>query len=117
MSAVLLACALSTADLPSAPPPRVVERRPIPVGIDPALADWTPRPATGKAEPWEKATDVDWIDARFRLMNTGPALNCTMKFPLGKGQETIYKATVVKLGDKGDAGVVFDRSTMRLTAG
>ena len=49
-------------------------------------------------------------------MNTGPALNCTMRYPLGRGQETVYKATVVKLGEKGDAGVVFDRSTMRLAA-
>lgn len=95
-----------------APPPHT----PLPPGIDPALADWTPRPATGKAEPWERATDKDWTDPRFRLMNTGPALNCTMKYPLGKEQQFVYKATVVKLGDKGDAGVVFDRATMRLTA-
>ncbi len=96
-----------------APPPRAA----LPAGIDPALADWTPRPATGKAEPWEKATDKDWIDARFREMNTGPALNCTMRYPLGKGQQTIYKATVVKLGAEGNAGLVFDRSTMQITAG
>jgi len=39
-----------------------------------------------------------------------------MRYPLGKGNETVYKATVVKLGEKGDAGAVFDRATMRLTA-
>src|SRR5690242_9830623 len=101
----------------AAPPEVAPQPRPaFPPGFDPALADWTPRPATGFAEPWEKATDKDWIDPRFRTMNTGPALNCTMRYPLGKGQETVYKATVVKLGDKGDAGVVFDRSTMRLSA-
>ncbi|MCE9565727.1 MAG: hypothetical protein K8U57_27195 [Planctomycetes bacterium] len=101
-----------------AAPPEIAPQphTPLPPGIDPALADWTPRPATGKAEPWEKATDKDWIDPRFRTMNTGPALNCTMKYPLGKEQSMVYKATVVKLGEKGDAGVVFDRSTMRLTA-
>lgn len=100
-------------DLPVAPPPRQA----LPPGIDPALADWTPRPATGKAEPWEKATDKDWIDARFRDMNTGSALNCTMRYSLGKGQETVYKATVVKVGEKGEFAAVFDRSTMKLSAG
>ncbi|MBY0459389.1 MAG: hypothetical protein K2V38_18850, partial [Gemmataceae bacterium] len=111
---MLLLCAtlLAQPALPQAPHPR-------PLGlsvIDPTLADWTPRPATGKAEPWEKATDKDWTDARFRSMDTGPALNCTMRYALGKGQETVYKATVVKLGAKGEGGAVFDRSTMRLSA-
>jgi hypothetical protein len=92
---------------PEAPPPR-----PAP---DPALADWTPRPATGIAEEWEKAIEANWVDGRFRDMDTGPFLNCTMRYPLGKGHEMVYKATVVKLGDKG--GVVFDRSTMRMAAG
>jgi hypothetical protein len=97
---------------PEAPPPRPVT----PPAIDPALADWTPRPATGKAEPWEKATDKDWIDPRFQSMNTGPFLDCTMRYPLEKNQAMVYKATVVKLGEKGDAGAVFDRCTMRLAA-
>ncbi len=110
---VTLAISLATVPAPAAPPEIAPPPRP---ALDPALADWTPRPATGPAEPWEKATDKDWIDARFREMNTGPALNCTMQYPLGKGRETVYKATVVKLGDKGDAGVVFDRCTMRLAA-
>ena len=35
-------------------------------------------------------------------MDTGPFLNCTMRYPLGKGNEMVYKATVVKLGDKGE---------------
>jgi len=108
----LLLASILAAPPETAPPPHT----PLPPGIDPSLADWTPRPASGKAEPWEKATDKDWVDARFRTMNTGPALNCTMRYPLGKEQSTVYKATVVKLGEKGDAGVVFDRSTMRLTA-
>jgi hypothetical protein len=104
-------------DPPVAPPPRPVERQPLPPGVDPALADWTPRPATGPAEPWEKATDKDWIDPRFRAMNTGPFLDCTMRFPFGKGFEPVYKATVIKLGETGDSGAVFDRATMRLMAG
>ena len=97
---------------PQAPPPREA----LPPGIDPALADWTPRPATGKAEPWEKATDKDWIDPRFREMDKGPFLNCTMRYPFEKTQSTIYKGCVLKLGEKGEAGAVFDRSTMRLAA-
>lgn len=88
----------------------------LPAGIDPALADWTPRPAAGKAEPWEKMTDKDWIDPRFRDMNTGPALNCTFRYPHGKGTEVAYKAVVVKLNDKGDVCAAYDRSTMQLVA-
>ena len=97
----------SAAAPPEAPAPRLVP--------DPSLADWTPRPATGKAEEWEKAIEANWVDGRFRAMDTGPFLNCTMRYPLGKDQPMVYKATVVKLGDKG--GVVFDRSTIRLAAG
>jgi hypothetical protein len=78
------------------------------------LADWTPRPATGPAEPWEKKRDPDWDDPRFRLMDTGPFLNCTMRYPLGKGQQLVYKATVLKLDD---ASVVFDRCSLRVLAG
>ncbi len=99
----LAALALAAPPVPPAPP------------ID--LADWTPRAATGKAEPWEKAGDKDWIDPRFRLTDTGPFFNGTIDYPLGKGKERVYKATAVRLGDKGDAGVIFDRATMRLAAG
>lgn len=103
------------ADPAVAPPPRPV--------LDP-LADWTPRPATGQAESWEKKRDPEWDDARFRLMDTGPALNCTMRYPLGKDNEMVYKATVVRLVAKEPGktepvvgGVVFDRVTMRIAAG
>ena len=100
------------AEPPVAPPPRPLP----PPGIDPALADWTPRPAAGKAAAWEKATDKDWIDARFRDTDTGPFLGCTLRYPFDKVPVTVYKATAVKLGTKGDAAVVFDRSTLRLSA-
>jgi len=94
---------------PEAPPPRLA--------LDPALADWTPRPATGIAEEWEKAIEANWIDTRFRdQMDTGPALNCTMQYRHENRNQMVYKATVVKLGEKGDAGVVFDRCTMRVAA-
>ncbi len=112
---LVFALAAAPADLPVAPPPRPAGLGLLP-GADPSLADWTPRPALGHFEPWERMTDKDWIDGRLRLMDTGPFFNCTMRYPLGKGQEMVYKATVVKLGAKGDAGAVFDRSTMRLSA-
>jgi len=107
MFALLLPLALAA---PVDAPPK------LPAGIDPALADWTPRPAQGKAEPWEKMTDKDWIDPRFREMNTGPALNCTLRYPVGKGTEVAYKAIVIKLDEKGDACAAYDRSTMQLVA-
>ena len=109
--ALLLVFSVAIVPAPAAPP-QAPAPRPV---LDP-LADWTPRPATGIAEEWEKAIEANWIDARFREMNTGPFLNCTMRYPLGKDQPFVYKATVVKLGEKGDAGVVFDRCTMRLCA-
>jgi hypothetical protein len=112
LPAWLAALCLVAPPAPAAPP----EVGPQPRTATDPLADWTPRPATGIAESWEKAIEANWIDGRFREMNTGPALNCTMRYPLGKGQETVYKATVVKLGEKGDAGVVFDRCTMRVAA-
>src|SRR5262245_16104738 len=82
---------------PKAPPQQKVDPKAVPAD----LADWTPRPATGFAEPWEKATDKDWTDARFREMNTGPFLNCTMGTPPGRPRKfswTIYKATAIRLG-------------------
>src|SRR4051812_8910499 len=103
------------AELPLAPPPRPAGLGLLP-GADPSLADWTPRPALGHFEPWERMTDKDWTDARFREMDTGPFFDCTMRYPLGKGQQTVYKATVVKLGPKGEAAAVFDRNTLRLSA-
>ncbi len=98
---------------PTAPPPKAVR----PPEVPPELADWTPRPATGPVEPWEKATDKDWVDGRFRRMNTGPFLNATFKYPLGKDQAWVYKGTAIKLGEKGDAAVLFDRAGLRLAAG
>jgi hypothetical protein len=97
---------LAPAQLPVAPPPR-------PAGLDPNLADWTPRP-TGK-EAWERATDKDWVDDRFRRMDTGPVLHCTMDYPLGKGRERVYKASAVRFPG-GTGGAVFDRATCELAA-
>src|SRR5262245_19500935 len=82
------------------------------------LADpaWTP-PPSGAGEPWERATDPDWVDARLRQMDTGPTFNGTMRYPRGWGQVTVYKATAIRVGDKGEGGVIFDRNQLRLAAG
>jgi len=96
-------------------PPAVPPATPVdPKAVPPDLADWTPRPATGKAEPWEKATDVDWVDARFRSMDTGPFLNATFQYPNGPEKVTVYKGTAVRLGTPGRASLIFDRNTLRV---
>lgn len=85
--------------------------------VPPELAPWTPRQPTGKSEPWERMTDKDWVDPRLRAMDTGPFFDCTAKYPVPGGAATAFKATAVRLGEKGDAGVLFDRNTLRLAAG
>ncbi|HEY1380279.1 MAG TPA: LamG domain-containing protein [Gemmataceae bacterium] len=79
---------------------------------DPA---WTPRPAAGNAASWEKETDADWQDNRFRRMDTGPSLNATFTYPSWSGKVYAYKGTAVRVG--GGAAVLFDRARLRLAAG
>jgi hypothetical protein len=90
------------------------------------IMDWTPRPAVGKGEPWERMADPQWDDARFLKSDTGPAFNATFGLTtdvilngrVAKQMSYLaYKGTAVKLGEKGDACVVFDRATMRMVAG
>ena len=50
--------------------------------VDPA---WTPRPVEGNVPAWERATDKDWIDGRFRLTDTGPFLDATVAYPSWQG--------------------------------
>ncbi len=80
------------------------------------LLDWTPRPAVGKGEPWERMKDPDWDDDRFRKTDTGPTQNATFGYPLGNVSQRVYKGTAVKLGAKGDAAAIFDRSTLSFAA-
>lgn len=111
---------------------RPVPVRPVPVQPVPVqppkfdIMDWTPRPAVGKGEPWERMADPQWDDARFLKMDTGPAFNATFGLATdvivnGRLAKQInyaaYKGTAVKLGEKGDACVLFDRATMRMVAG
>ncbi|MBL8825246.1 MAG: hypothetical protein JNJ77_21845 [Planctomycetia bacterium] len=81
---------------------------------DPA---WTPRPASGTFPDWEKAQEQSWVDGRFREMNTGPSFNATFQFPSWSGPELVYKGTALRLGDKGEAAVLFDRSQLRYACG
>jgi type 1 glutamine amidotransferase len=78
--------------------------------------NWTPPTPTVAAEPWEKETDKDWVDARFQKTDTGPYLNATIDYEGPKGKVRSYKATAIKVGDKGEATVLFDRNQLRFAA-
>ncbi len=82
--------------------------------VDPA---WTPRPAKGNVPAWEKETDKDWYDNRFRRMDTGPFFNGTLAYPSWKGKVLAYRGTAIRLGEKGEAAVVFDRNQLRYGVG
>jgi Concanavalin A-like lectin/glucanases superfamily len=87
-------------------------------GSDRVLADpaWTPPPST-LGEAWERMTDVDWVDGRLRLMDTGPTFDATMAYTHGKERVLVYKGTAIRVGDKGEGGVIFDRNQLRFAAG
>ena len=78
------------------------------------LMDWTPRPAVGKGEPWERMNDPDWDDGRFRKADTGPAQNATFKYIQVRIQELVYKGTAVKVGN---GAAIFDRALLRFATG
>lgn len=82
------------------------------------LADpaWTPPPKE-VGEAWERMTDVDWVDTRLRKMDTGPTFNGTLAYQHGKDRVLVYKGTAIRIGDKGEGGVIFDRNQLRLAAG
>ncbi len=78
---------------------------------------WTPPPPTGPAADWEKMTDKDWIDPRLRAMDTGPTFNATFDYPTWQGKAKVYKGTAIRIGDKGEATVLFDRGQLRMVCG
>lgn len=82
--------------------------------VDPA---WTPKPLSGNVPAWEKATDKDWVDNRFREMDTGPFLNATFEHATWQGSQKVMKGTAIKLGDNGEATMLFDRNQLRMAAG
>lgn len=75
---------------------------------DPSIADWTPRPATGKAEPWERKRDPEWDDDRFRQMDTGPTFAATFAYPYQGKNELVYKGLSIKVPG---GGALFDRAS------
>lgn len=81
---------------------------------DPA---WTPRPASGTFPDWEKAQEKSWVDARIREMDTGPSYNGTFQYPGWSGQDYVYKGTALRLGEKGEAALLFDRCQLRYACG
>lgn len=81
------------------------------------IADWTPRPTEGKAEPWEKAVEQNWVDARFRSMDTGPTFDATFTIRDGVRRQLVYKGTAIRVGDRGEGAWLFDRCQMRWAAG
>ncbi len=81
------------------------------------IADWTPRPASGKAEPWEKMKDPDWNEVRFRSMNTGPFFDATFQYPIHGKPATVHKGTAVRLPGQVEGGVLFDRNMLKFVAG
>jgi len=82
-----------------------------------ADTNWTPPVSAGAKEPWELENDKDWVDARFAKTDTGPFLNATIDYEGPKGKVRAYKGTAIKVGDKGEATVLFDRNTLRFAAG
>jgi hypothetical protein len=88
----LAALSLTATAAPAQPkpaPPTAPRPREVPPEVPPDLADWTPRPAAGKAEPWERATDKDWVDGRFKQMDTGPFDNATFRLSGETKPETV----------------------------
>ncbi len=81
---------------------------------------WTPRSSQRPdAEAWEKATDDDWLDGRVNQMDKGPFWGCSMSVPAAAGNKQgpyAAKGMVLRLGDDGDAAVLFDRGLLQMPA-
>jgi hypothetical protein len=87
-------------------------------GSDRVLADpeWTPPPKTA-GEAWERMTDADWIDPRLRKMDTGPTFNATFAYQHTGKRVLVHKGTAIRIGEKGEGAVLFDRNQLRMAAG
>ncbi|MEZ6054071.1 MAG: DUF6797 domain-containing protein [Planctomycetaceae bacterium] len=81
--------------------------------------DWTPRPQAGDVPAYVKETDEDWIDPRLQQMDTGRTWNATFRYPLVSGNqseptvERSFKGTAIRIGDEGEAAIIFDRNQLR----
>ncbi|MFY9341309.1 MAG: ThuA domain-containing protein [Planctomycetota bacterium] len=81
-----------------------------------ADTNWTPPTVTGATEPWQRETDRDWVDSRFASTDTGPCQNATIDYEGPNGKLRAYKGTAIKVGEKGEWAVLFDRSQLRFAA-
>ena len=67
---------------------------------------WTPAAQrVGKAEPYEREKEPDWVDDRFRAMDTGPFFSGSIKLP---GGGMVRKGIAVSLGGDPPVHVLFD---------
>ena len=74
---VVLGCSVASGQ--QRKPPVVVTPPPVVLPKPFDIMDWTPRPAVGKAEPWEQKKDPDWDESRFQQTDTGPSFNATFR--------------------------------------
>ena len=71
------------------------------------------------AEAWERATDDDWLDGRVNQMDKGPFWGCSMSVPASDGNSQgpyAAKGIVLRVGDEGEAAVLFDRGLLQMAA-
>ncbi len=67
----------------------------------------------GKSGHWGAAGEKDWADARWNQADVGPFITSALKV----GDQTLLRAISIKVGDRGEGGVVFDPDTLSLRAG
>ncbi len=67
----------------------------------------------GKGGHWGLTGEKDWVDGRWNQADVGPFITSALKVPGG----TIAKAISIRVGEKGEGGVVFDPDTLSLRAG
>ncbi len=83
--------------------------------VDPA---WTPRPAPQyKADAWERESDDDWIDDRNQRMDSGSFLSHSIHIRGPRGLPITPRGIAIRVGEAGDAGVLFDTALLRCSAG
>jgi type 1 glutamine amidotransferase len=67
----------------------------------------------GKGGHWGLTGEKDWVDGRWNQTDVGPFITSALKIPDG----TLTKAISIRVGEKGEGGVVFDPETLSLRAG
>lgn len=84
--------------------------RPAEVGLTATLGPSPARPATTSGIPTVSGRDpgaqgeADWVDNRWQQTEIGPVLFSTLALP----QNTVTRALVVKVGERGEGAVAYD---------